>query len=612
LPHCSVKTCLILFFALTLLASFQLQAAIPADLQLELSNKQLHKQNHWLKLLHFRSGESEIDDERFFLAPDGKTNPENELSSTIEQLIVDRSDDDDSSYCRFIARASWLLQELPALKQHIQIPRCQALHEELAALKAFRVTLILASAHINSPASAFGHTFLRIDSKEDMPLVSYAVSYAAQTTETNGFIYAYRGIFGGYNGKYSILPYYEKIKEYNDLEQRDVWEYQLNLTSEELRVMALHIMEIRPFDADYYFFSENCAYNILWLLEVARDEISLTSQFKSTAIPIDTLRAVEDAGLVTRVNYRPSARKNMNAMMNELHENEALEFVRSQDYDLALLADLSKAEKSTALELAIALLKTSHRDGQVTKKSYTMALLKLLRERSKLGLKPEIEIPRPDSPMDGHYSRRISVTWKQNENQGALQLGIKPSYHDPFDVETGYLSGAFISFADTTLSITEDKTQLEQLKIVDIQSYALQDKIFSPLSWQVGFGFDRPFSHHLKSYLKAGAGKTVGKQDLYAYLMLTPELYYDHQADMSLTFRSGLAANWKDIKLGLSYEHERFSGDQVSDRLEVYVSYAFSKEFSGHIRLHSNEISAGEGTIAVDEQAVLLSGFYYF
>ena len=68
---------------------------------------------------------------------------------------------------------------------------------------------------------------------------------------SNGFAYAVKGIFGLYKGYYSILPYYVKVREYNDLERRDVWEYTLNLTPPEVVRMFRHIWELR--DISYNF-----------------------------------------------------------------------------------------------------------------------------------------------------------------------------------------------------------------------------------------------------------------------------------------------------------------------------------------------------------------------
>jgi len=105
--------------------------------------------------------------------------------------------------------------------------------------------MVFPTAHINSPASMYGHTFLRVSSNHDTPLISNAINFAAKTNDTNGLIFAYKGLFGEYEGRYSILPYYEKIKEYNNLEQRDIWEYDLDLTQEEINRLVLHTFELK-------------------------------------------------------------------------------------------------------------------------------------------------------------------------------------------------------------------------------------------------------------------------------------------------------------------------------------------------------------------------------
>ena len=51
-----------------------------------------------------------------------------------------------------------------------------------------------------------------------------------------------------------MLPYYEKIKEYSNLENRDIWEYSLEFTPDEVERMLLHLWELKDIYTDYYFF----------------------------------------------------------------------------------------------------------------------------------------------------------------------------------------------------------------------------------------------------------------------------------------------------------------------------------------------------------------------
>src|SRR5262249_24351806 len=155
-------------------------------------------------------------------------------------------------------------------KEIIAQPPCRALQKWYAALNPAGITVIFPTSFVNNPASTFGHTFLRIDqpgqTEETRPL-PYTINYAAAVHGENALSYAVRGIFGGYDGFYSIAPYYKQITQYSDLENRDIWEYQLSHTDEEVRLLVLHLWEIKDIPFSYFYFDENCAYHIAALLD---------------------------------------------------------------------------------------------------------------------------------------------------------------------------------------------------------------------------------------------------------------------------------------------------------------------------------------------------------
>jgi hypothetical protein len=565
----------------------------------------LSKQPQWLRLLHFKNGESEIDDPQFFFAKDGKTNPRTELQASINQLISDKSDDENATLCRYPSRSNWILEQIPTLKKQIKIPKCTALKQELKELGAKHVTLILASAHINSPASAFGHTFLRIDNNPNTPLLSYAVNYAAQTAEDNGFIYAYQGLFGGYKGRYSIDPYYKKLKEYSDLEQRDVWEYTLNLNQEQINRMVLHIFEIRHFYADYFFLAENCSYNLLWLIEVATQKSNLVNQFNFKAIPIDTLRAVVDEKLIRKTLYRPSKRKEILAISQPIISNPiALEFAQSDEYNLSKIEGFSKEEKIASLELATALLKIKRSDNKLSKKEYLSKFLKILRKRSKLGKANKKNIPTPSSPKDGHLSSKATLSYMTDK---VIKVEAKIAYHDIYDNDDGYIAGAYISFFDTKIQYKDDKTTLEEIDFLDIKSYAIQDTIFKPISWQVAVGAKRIFNNELNSYLTAGAGITLGKDKLYGFTTITPSIYYRKQEEHSIAGNIGLFYNpSQHLKLGFTASDEWFTEDREIKKAEPFITYSFDQKSAINFKYEYKNINGNQ------ERDSTLSWFWYY
>ena len=134
-------------------------------------------------------------------------------------------------------------------------------------------------------------------------MLAKAVNYAALTHGESGPLYALKGIFGAYDGYYSFMPY-QKIQEYTEIDQRDVWEYELNLDRAERRRLLLHIWELQGIATDYWFFDENCAFN-LSTSSRPRARCSWRSR-AALVIPADTLKAIEAAGLLAGHSCRPS------------------------------------------------------------------------------------------------------------------------------------------------------------------------------------------------------------------------------------------------------------------------------------------------------------------
>ena len=58
--------------------------------------------------------------------------------------------------------------------------------------------------------------------------------------------------------------------------------------------------------SDYYFFDENCSYDLLFLLEAARPSLNLTDHQGVWVIPLDTVRDVQRKGITLGAEYRPS------------------------------------------------------------------------------------------------------------------------------------------------------------------------------------------------------------------------------------------------------------------------------------------------------------------
>jgi len=540
----------------------------------DLDTKNLANNSYWKKLLHFRDGESEIDSTNFFISPKGKTNPQAELEATLAALYKG----DDIS-CRFPARIRWLYGKIPDLEQKITYKKCTPLEELIKSYQASKAVLVFPTAHINSPASMFGHTLLRIDDKKGLPLTANAVNYAAETQETNGLIFAYMGIFGGYEGRYSIMPYYKKIKEYNALERRDIWEYTLNLNDEELVRMLTHLYELKDTFAYYYFVKENCSYNLLWLLDLARTGSDLVEDFNFKAIPIDTIKSVKKAGFIESSHFRPSKTKIIQRL------------IEKKEQATGSLKEVYSAE------LDIELLRLKRTKNKVNKKDYIKKLLTKLADRSKLDSTPKITIPAPVNPLLSHKSSRVSIGYSDQEE---VELSIKPSYHDIYDLDKGFVSGAYINFFQFLFAKNKDESiRLKNLDLISINSYALRGSIFKPISWGVAVG-TKEFRGKSNAKLTGEVGVSYALTDkIFSFFMLQPSMYYKDDLLLGMGPKVGVIASYDNYKIGAIAEKNFFNDFKNNFHAEIFSTISLTKNTALNLKIETDKVWQEVYTVAL-------------
>src|SRR5690606_16330794 len=107
---------------------------------------------------------SMADGHDFFLAKNGKEDPQAELEAFIRQVF---ETDDHPTYamplaCRFPARLLFLMERLQLPAAMFPNVQCNELLKFLNYIKADKVSIMFATAHVTSPASMYGHTFLRL------------------------------------------------------------------------------------------------------------------------------------------------------------------------------------------------------------------------------------------------------------------------------------------------------------------------------------------------------------------------------------------------------------------------------------------------------------------
>ncbi|WP_168188219.1 DUF4105 domain-containing protein [Hahella sp. CCB-MM4] len=578
----------------------------------------------WHNLLHYRQNifstevRSQADDKKFFYSPLGDHDASSELKAFIE-AINQRDSNTLNPACRFPARYQWLKEQLSPQQELPQVS-CPELEEWLKQLNAEHITLVFAASYLNSPSSMFGHTFLRVDPVgmgADNLLLARTISYAADASEhDNELMFAYRGIFGGYPGITTVEPYYQKLKLYSDLENRDLWEYRLDLTPKEVKTLLLHTWEVKDIRFDYYFFDENCAYRLFALIDVARPGIELTDSLPTLrAIPSDTVRVVVDKDIVSDIRYRPATASIIRYQLAEFspQQQDAVESFLKLDFELP--KPLSPLEQAESLETAYELQQYRTVDEKLPREVSAPVSFALLKKRGEIN--QQTEPRRPPTPQirddEGHSTLRFGLFGGRFAEKNYLAAEWRPAYHDLDDPLPGYRKGAHLQFFNTQIRwyTGNDEVQLEQFKFVEIISLTPRDRFFAPWSWKAGVGSRRSWiagdNPALTPYVDGFVGPTHELGPILATMALTG------QAEPSSHLPSGgmleggalLQLNYQSefVRLSLSAEQrvDAINEDERRRFAEAKLSFSINERHAIQLRIadrhskYDNETDIGVG-----------------
>ena len=544
------------------------------------SIKQLAFSERWLSLLHIntqqKAGEfkSYVDDDSFFFAEDGKVNPKSELLATVSALKADRD-----NQCKFPARTQFLLEHIKGLQEQVKPTYCQEYLDWRKKLNTTKVVLVFASAQLNSPSSMYGHTFLRFDPdnvEQNSTYLSYALNFGATVPEGDGgFLYAARGLTGGYPGNFAANPYFEKIKEYNRLENRDLWEYKLNLNQQEIDTMLAHIWELQGINFEYYFFDENCSFRLLELLDVARPGLLLANKFPVTAMPLDTVRVVKNANLIAESYYRPSILTELKAQLALLSHNEQkIALALSTDIEVLDSTEflaLPLEQQSLVIDSAYRYLRYQNTFNGRPKDTARRSFL-LLRKLNEKPTKINVVIEQPLRPDLGHKTSMVGFGLGQNGERAFAEAKYRASYHDLLDPLPGYYSGMSLNMLNIMFRFYQGGDfKLEKAELLDIVSLSTRDNYFTPWSWKANISIEQQWTVDKDVLVTQGSGGGGVSYQPFdnssVFLFATGRVEFNRKLDTFAAIAPGVHTGflyyWPKSTLLLEAEHYQFLFDQT-------------------------------------------------
>ncbi len=579
----------------------------------------LARSKHWLRLLHYQTTlfgkqESQVDGPTFFLS-EKKDDPQAELDATIKAFYLpqDSQKPDDHALCRFPARATYL-KKAAGLTNLPQVT-CASFDRYFERLKAKSIVLIFSSYYTGNPSSLFGHTFVRInqrasdDNGPNFDLTNLGYNFAANQDTDNPILYTIKGLFGGFKGVFSLMPFYYKVREYSDFESRDLWEYELKFTEEESQFFVKHLWELGDTWFDYYYLFENCSWHMLTAIEAIRPDINYTEHLQFATIPGDTVRVLfHHPEMLKSVKFRPSAQRRFLTRYSELTKAEANttnEIVKKLVIDSLPAENISRGK---ILDAAIDYMDFEYASKLAPESSneFTRFKHQLLRERSKVNdysSNLEIPVPEDEAPHLAHSSNRwqLGSIWREprvgEDSSNDIYLGYRFAFHDLIDPPLGFPEGIGLTMFnfDFTANVDAQSFRLKDFSLFDLTAFKSILGFGHALSWEAKLGMWRIEDQNCFDCLavagEGGMGVNVSLSHWLPalFLMANTEISYSpeylgRELNLNVGPKVGMGL---DLPLGLRshlYWQRKFFVDQGVD-LEDYFSSEVQRDINKKLSL---------------------------
>ena len=469
--------------------------------------------NEWKALLHISNDDntSEITDVNFF-ASNVNNNPLLEMQTLLNNISAD-------NICKYPLRYKFLSKKF---NLQISFEHCQELQNYLNESQGDSLSLLFASSSLDSPASYFGHIFLKINKQNNL-FFSKTIGYGAEfPNNINPLKLIYGGMTNNLKGKYIINNFYELLEQYSNIEQRSLYEYSLLATKDSIENILLHYYELKDINVNYKFFSENCAYQIAWFLEVSN--IKLIDQLNIVVKPVDFFEIIEENNLATsKTSYLPLSEKLFNKY-KMLTYNEKLFYKNLLDSEekIKIIENIQNQSDRQKMSYLLhgyyeLLFKKDHLIKGDHQKIYDLAFKPYEDVKSEKNF-----ISRPS------YGFSIGI---QNVNHKHYNtMGVEPTSFNKLYDRNSLLNESSLDILKFGIISRASNYKVDYIDIVSIENFGKDMPFYNAKTWNLYFELKRKnFDTNIKSYLGAGNGLTFGTENTYIAFLLNFEMYLDVQ-----------------------------------------------------------------------------------
>lgn len=488
--------------------------------------------SEWLNLLYFEKTKtgfrSLVTSKAFFMSDEGGHNPLAELKSALKLLRGEDQKTSMNPQCAYPARYE-------ILKRHFKLLEpvdCPQLDVWLTSYEPAGLEIVYTSQFISNPASVFGHAFILVPSDRQVEALWTTFNFAAEIpSDVNPFAYAWGGLTGWYSGDYALMPYYQRLFQYNAIENRDLWRYPIKVTKNELITLMKHFWEVVHLTKfRYYFMDQNCAGYILKSLAAVLPDLSNKSNLPVYVHPVDVIKILNSSGRLGEPTRIPSSFENLRTRFDQFDAEDKAIFFEI----IGLKREITPKIKLSVLESVVDYIsfERTKNDGELSKDMLALER-KAFVLRAQMGSRKPLEVASKRPPHTSHESMRGSLGLSNKNEVGRLDLGYRLAIQDLLEDDAGFLEHSTVEIFSGRLSVSPNenkiKVGLRDLTILKMENYPTFYRFDPKGAWLIHLRVhENQFSMQPTRYQLFGQAAYGGATSLLgglAFTMLSTELF---------------------------------------------------------------------------------------
>lgn len=582
----------------------------------EANNLKLAEHPTWLKLLHYEQtliGQSSaVVSDSFFLSPNGKTDPQKELESTLESFLLPSGDS--QTICQFPARFLWLSSQLSFPQKGISDQECPLFNEWRKDNEITSISLLFATGFLGNPASYYGHTLLKLNKKGETQseLLDLTSNYGAIVPDNEDPIsYIVKGIFGVYDGGFSQIEFYFHEQNYGELELRDIWEYELNLPQKDVEFIVAHLWELLDKKYKYYFFKENCAFRVAEVLELS-DQLQLLPElywtYPQTTISNLADNTINGESAIAQIIYHPSRQTRLYQKYDSLTSQQKF-LLEEASKDVSYLSTdqfnqqpiSSKYAVLEGLQDYFKFIEVNDNDDFENSESIYNQILS-----ARFKLPPnQPQTYKAQDQTSPHLDRDpgyMQYSWVYNQDRGSgVSFYFRPAYYDSLDSTASQVKFSSLSMLSAKVNYLDKHLYLKEFDFVAIESVnnahtgLLGD---DGRAWKVRLGAEQQnLSCNsclvLKAQADIGMSRKIGYESnvgIYVGAAIQNNRHSYGAFYPKASFFTNITLNPK-LKIKVLYEkrHHFDSSHDEETAIQLESRYQISHNFDSRLRAENNK-----------------------